>query len=77
MGEQLVTAKKQNKKNKAILGRTTLQNDYIFDSPSPPSCHGGGGVEARGVLYSLSHLKGKLHRIEQFWDIPYERLEDY
>jgi hypothetical protein len=34
---------------------------------------GGGGMK-RGVFYPL---KGKLHRIEQFWDIPYERLEDY
>ncbi len=41
----------------------------------PPDVMGGGGMK-RGV-YSLSHLKGRLHRFEQFWDIPYERLEDY
>ena len=40
--------------------------------PTPPSCRGGGGDEARGVLYSLSHPKGRLRRFEQFWDIPYE-----
>ncbi len=38
----------------------------------PPRMRWGGGMRRR--VYSLSQPKGRLHRFEQFWDIPHEWL---